>query len=196
MYNIYSTEGFILKSAAKSEADKFFAILTREFGLIMADGRGVRKLDSKLRYALQDFSLVDLSLVRGKEKWRITNAVLVKNVSANLRGSEVARAILARAASLIFRLVHGEEKNEALYEYCKNAALFFADKRPAGLILQNTEYLLMLRILYALGYLGNAPDWSAFTASPIFETELILRMEESKRRAIATINRSLKESHL
>jgi DNA repair protein RecO len=195
MYLIYSTEGLILRNVARGEADRFYTILTREFGLIRAEGRGVRKLDSKLRYALQDFSLVQLSLVRGREKWRIASVSLMRNVFADL-GGQAAQAILARAALLVCRLVRGEEKNERLYEHFKNAVLFLADTRPTGAVLQNTEYLLVLRILHSLGYLGAAPDWSAFTSSPIFETELLLRMEASKRQAIITINKSLKESHL
>ena len=196
MYSIYTTEGLILKSAARGEADRFYTILTRDLGLIRAEGKGVRKIDSKLRYALQDYSLVKLSLVRGREKWRIANGSLVRNIFADLRGEISSRALLARAGSLISRLVVGEEPNGQLYENVRNSALFLADVHPTGAVLKNTEYLLVLRILHSLGYLGEAPDWSAFTSSPIFETELLMRMEESKRQAILTINKSLKESHL
>lgn len=185
-----------MKSAAKGEADKFYTILTREFGLIRAEGRGVRKPDSKLRYSLQDFSLIQLSLVRGREKWRITSVSLVRNIFADLRGQEASLALLARASGLVCRLVRGEEKNEILYEHFRNGVLFLADNKLSDVYLQNTEYILVLRILHSLGYLGAAPDWSAFIATSIFETELLVRIGESKRQAIATINRSLKESHL
>src|SRR3989344_6123618 len=111
MHSIYSTEGFILKSVSSGEAGRFYTVLTRDFGLIRSEAQGVRKLDSKLRYSLQDFSLVELSLVLGREKWRIVSVALIKNVSADLRGDISSRAILSRIASLIGRLLTGEEKN-------------------------------------------------------------------------------------
>ena len=196
MYSIYTTEGFILKSVSSGEADKFFTILTKDFGLIRAESRGVRKFDSKLRYALQDFSLVNFSLIRGREKWRIGSASLIKNVFADLRGKFGSLALIARVSALLSRLLTGEEKNSALFEHVKNAVIFISDDDHSDLVLQNVEYLLVLRILYSLGYLGASPDWSVFTSSPFFETELLMKMEQSKRQAIATINKSLKESHL
>lgn len=196
MYSMYTTESFILKNIASGEADRIYTILTRDLGLVRGYAQGIRKLDSKLRYCLQNFSLAELSLVRGKDRWRITNAALIKNVSADLREEAAARAILGRVAALVFRLVPGEGKNELLYEHFKSAVLFLSNVHPSGPVLQNVEYLLVLRILHSLGYLGASPDWSIFTASPTFETDLLMRIEESKRQAIGTINKSLKASHL
>lgn len=196
MYSIYTTEGLVLKSFQTAEAGCSYTILTRDFGLIRADAQGVRKLHSKLRYSLQDFSLVQLALVRGKEKWRITNTVLIRNVFADLRGEVSARVFLARVGALIGRLLAGEEKNEQLFEYVKSAVIFLAENHPQGVVLQNTEYLLVLRILHSLGYIGSSPDWSVFTSSPMFEIDLLMKIGESKRQAIMTINKSLKESHL
>lgn len=196
MYKIYSTEGFIFKSAPRGEADCSYVILTKDFGLIRAEGKGVRKLESKLRYFLQDFSLINLSLVRGRGKWRITSGSLIKNVFSDLRGEGDALALISRVAALVSRLVQGEEKNELLFGYFKSAVLFLSDIRPKGIVLKNTEYLFVLRVLHSLGYLGSVPDFSVFTASAMFESELLIKMEESKRQAIVTINKSLKESHL
>lgn len=196
MYAIHSTEGFVLKSIAKGEADRFYTVLTRDFGLIRAEGQGVRKIDSKLRHALQDFSLIKLSIVRGREKWRITNVSFERNIFTDLHDNIHAIQLVARIFALIARLLSGEEKNEQLFEHLKNGLVFLADNRPTGQFLQNAEYLLVLRILHTLGYLGAAPDWSIFTSSSIFETGILLRIGELKRKAIVTINESLRESHL
>lgn len=196
MHNIYSSYGFILKNVAYGEAGRFYTIFTKDFGLIKAEAQGVRKLDSKLRYALSVFSLVELSFVLGRGNWRITNAVLIKNLSADLRGNAEALAIVARVSALLIRLLTGEEKNERLFKHLENAFIFLSDNNQNNLVLRNAEYLLVLRILHSLGYLGDSPDWRTFTSSPIFETELLMRMEESKRQAILAINQSLRESHL
>lgn len=196
MYKIYSTEGFIFRSAERGEADCSYIILTKDFGLIRAEGKGVRKLESKLRYFLQDFSLINLSLVRGRGKWRITSGSLIKNIFSDLRAETDILALVSRVVALISRLVQGEEKNDPLFEHFKSAVLFLSGIRPHGMTLKNTEYLFVLRILHSLGYLGSVPDLSAFTASAMFESELLIKMEELKHQAIFTINKSLKESHL
>jgi recombinational DNA repair protein (RecF pathway) len=63
-HTIYTTEGFILKSVNFGEANKYFFIFTREFGLIKTAAQGVRHLQSKLRYGLTDYSLAQVSVVR------------------------------------------------------------------------------------------------------------------------------------
>lgn len=196
MYSIYSTEGIILSATPRKEADKLYRIFTREFGLIIAEAKGVRKIDSKLRYSLQLFSLTDFSLVRGRDKWRIASASLRNNVFFDLNGYPACRAIFCRIISLILRLIHGEEKNHLLFEYLKNSANFLIEKKPVGVPLQNFEYLSVLRVLHALGYLGDTAFWRAFLDNPNFEDELLSKIGLSKKEAISAINKSIKESHL
>ena len=59
-HEIHKTEGFVLGSRPIREADKYFFIYTKDFGLIGAMAKGIRKLDSKLRFHLQDFYHLDL----------------------------------------------------------------------------------------------------------------------------------------
>ncbi len=196
MYSIYTTEGIILSATYSKEADRVYRIFTKEFGLILAEAKGVRKIDSKLRYSLQLFSLADFSLVRGKDKWRITSASLKKNIFFDLNGYKDCRAIFCRVASLILRLIHGEEKNELLFEYLKKSAEFLIEKKPADAVLQSFEYLSVLRVLHALGYLGDTAFWRAFLDNPSFEEELLSKISLNKKEAISAINKSIKESHL
>ncbi len=74
MHHIYHTEGIILGSKAYGEAGKCYYIFTKDLGMIFASAQGVRKISSKLRYVLQDFSYIKLDLVRGKDFWRLTSA--------------------------------------------------------------------------------------------------------------------------
>jgi len=75
MYRTYTTEAVVLGSRDAGEANKYYFLLTRELGLIHAFAQGVRELKSKLRYSLAELSYVKVSLVRGKEKWRLTSVV-------------------------------------------------------------------------------------------------------------------------
>jgi DNA repair protein RecO (recombination protein O) len=193
MHTIYTTEGFILKSANFGEANKYFFIFTKDFGLIKATAQGVRHLKSKLRYGLEDFSLAQISVVRGREIWRLTSAekkLVIKNVDK--------LQILSRFFALLLRLLHGEEKNDLLFNIIKEGMNFLAQDgtKLNGENLASFECIMALRILSALGYIGKLADFQRFISSPYFTPELIINMSTLKNKAILEINKSLKETHL
>ena len=74
MHHLHHTEAYVLGSSPKGEDSKLLRLYTRELGLVYAHAQGVRKLSSKLRFTLQDFSLATVDLVRGREIWRVTTA--------------------------------------------------------------------------------------------------------------------------
>lgn len=196
-HTIYTTEGFILKSINFGEANKYYFIFTRDFGLIKATAQGVRHLKSKLRYGLEDFSLSQISVVRGREVWRLTSAEK-KN---NLNEKDVLQ-LLSRIFSLLLRLLHGEEKNDFLFNSLKEGMIFLnkifiiPDLKGDNEILNNFECIMALRILSSLGYIGSLGDFEQFTKSPYFNHTLISSMSTLKTQAILEINKSLKETHL
>ena len=75
LHHIYHTEGFVLSGQSVGEANKYFRIFTKDFGMVGAMAQGIRLLQSKLRYSLQDYSYSKISLVRGKQVWRIVGAI-------------------------------------------------------------------------------------------------------------------------
>ncbi len=194
-HTIHTTEGFILKSTNFGEANKYFYIFTNEFGLIKAAAQSVRHLKSKLRYGLEDFSLAQVSVVRGREIWRLTSAEKI----FNLRDKE-SLLLLSRIFSLLLRLLHGEERNNLLFESVKEGLRFLIDynskEKDRVEDLANLECIMALRILSALGYIGKLGDFDQFTTSPYFSPELLTKMSALKTRAIMEINKSLKETHL
>jgi DNA repair protein RecO len=197
MHNIYTTEGFILKSANFGEANKYFFIFTKEFGLIKAAAQSVRHLQSKLRYGLEDYSLAQVSLVRGREIWRLTSALEKFSLEiSNKEGNSEKFLLLSRIFSLLLRLLHGEEKNDLLFDSVKEGMIFLKKEELKQEDLVNFECILALRILSALGYIGKMADFDQFTTSPYFTQELLTAMSTLKTRAILEINKSLKETHL
>jgi recombinational DNA repair protein (RecF pathway) len=136
-YAVYTTRGFILASAPSGEASKTYSIYTQEFGLITARAQGVRLLASKLRYNLEEYSLATLSLVRGKEVWRITGA---EKEPLPRSGAQIR----ARILHLTRRLVQGEERNDVLF----SALLSLKDEKAS-------ETAVLAEILSALGYLNK-----------------------------------------
>jgi DNA repair protein RecO (recombination protein O) len=190
-HTIYTTEGFILKSVDFGEANKYFFIFTKDFGLIKAAAQGVRHLKSKLRYSLEDFSFGQISLVRGKEIWRITSA----ENKLNIRNKEKF-LLLLQIFSLLLRLLHGEEKNSFLFDSLKEGILFLKNTELTDTELANFECVLALRTLASLGYISKTGDFDSFVNSPYFTPELLTAMNTLKIKAILEINKSLKETHL
>jgi len=196
MHHIYHTQGIILGSAVVGEANRAFRIFTKELGFVVASAQGVRFLKSKLRYSLHDFSLCYLSLVRGREFWRVTGASKRENLFDVLRESPSMRAVFARVFSLLERLLSGEEKNERLWNYLDEAARFAALKKHSRELVRNFEYILVLRVLSCLGYLGHSPDSASFVESMYWSDELLLRASSLVPKIVGEINRSLRESQL
>ncbi|HZS43153.1 MAG TPA: recombination protein O N-terminal domain-containing protein [Candidatus Paceibacterota bacterium] len=196
-HHIYQTDGFILGSSNSGEANRYFNILTRDLGKIDATAQGVRLIESKLRYSLQDYSLSHLSLVRGKDVWRITSASKLNNLYEEL-GREQFN-VFARVFSLLRRLLAGEEKNEELFQILRAATLFAGKERGRFLsneLLSNFEAILVLRILNSLGYLGQNSTFEPFLQTEIWHQELLEQMGIVSKEAISTINLSLRESQL
>ena len=190
-HTIHTTEGFILKSAAFGEANKYFFIFTKEFGLLKAAAQSVRHLKSKLRYGLEDFCYCQVSVVRGKEIWRLTSA----EKKLNIRGTEKL-LLLSRIFSLLLRLLHGEEKNDLLFESLREGYIFLEKEEFGPVDRENFECIIALRILSSLGYIGKLGDFDQFITSPYFTFELLSKMSILKTLAILEINKSLKETHL
>ena len=190
-HTIYNTEGFILKSLNFGEANKYFFIFTKDFGLIKAAAQSVRHLKSKLRYNLEDFSFGQISIVRGREIWRITSA------ERGLDFKDTEKFLLiSQIFSLLLRLLHGEEKNDLLFNSLKAGFSFLVSNDLTEQDLANFECIMALRILSSLGYIGKMGDFDQFTVSPYFTPELIMAMSALKTQAILEINKSLKETHL
>lgn len=197
MHHIYHTPSFILSGSDIGEANRTFAVFTRELGLIRASAQGVRFQKSKLRYSLHELSFSDISLVRGKEFWRVTGAVQRDCLYESLRGNPHLLAVFGRVFALLLRLLSGEEKNSLLWSYLEEAFRFAATAKLAETApVRNFECIFVLRILSSLGYLGASPETAAFVETPFWSEEILGKMNLFLPRALTQINRSLKESQL
>lgn len=78
MENWYKTNAIILKKQNWRENDLFFYLYTEKFGKITAVASGTRKIQSKLSGHLNNFGIVELNFVKGKQIKRITHAYLLE----------------------------------------------------------------------------------------------------------------------
>ncbi len=134
-YTVYTTEGFILSTSPHGEANRLYCIFTREFGVIYATAQGVRLAKSKLRGHLTEFSRASVSLVKGKEFWRLTSAQVIETNRDPL---------YVQILSILKRLLQGEGEHTTLFDFLKEKLCSDIDE---------TE--VMLEILIQLGYVDK-----------------------------------------
>lgn len=193
MHHIYHTEALILGSKSFGEAGKYHSLFTRDLGMIYASAQGIRKISSKLRFVLQDFSYVKIDLVRGKDFWRITSASKTNELE-NISKRKETLEVFANISQLLKRLLAGEESNEVLFADLLNG-LFVLEKSETIEEIRNIEAIVVLRMLSNLGYIGGSEVLKTFIKSP-FEENLIFEVGKSRAKILSEINKALRESHL
>ena len=128
-YRIYNTDAVVIDIEDVGEASRRISLLTRDLGLIHAHAQGIRLLKSKLRFHLQLYRSVSVSLLMGREMWRIIGAMDSK---------PVACPFFPRIARMLLRLITGEEAAPKLFDIIRSP-------------LVETE--MTARLLGQLGYL-------------------------------------------
>jgi len=109
------TEGIILKEADLNEIDRLLTVYTKELGKVNVSAKGVKKLESKLRYSIEPVSYVQLILVKGKNFLILKDSVLIDEfikTKKDLKKIKLAREI----AEIIDEAIIGEEKDEEIWE--------------------------------------------------------------------------------
>ena len=133
--------------------------------MLWATAKSVREERSKQRYALQDFSFIRVSLVKGKSGWRIGSVEAVSNPFMKAR-SRSERAFIKNTVSLLRRYIHGEQRLPEVFvdvEQALSDALMQND-------LDTTFSLFSARLLYLLGYISKQGETAALlTAATLTE---------------------------
>jgi DNA repair protein RecO len=163
-------------------------------GLVRAVAQGIRLHKSKLRFTLQDFSYVNVDLVRGKELWRVTSAKHISSFPL-ARSSFPSLVIITRVSKLLERLCHGESPSENIFDDFIQALHLLDDKDISSESREALELHLVLRIMNSLGYIGDSEMLSKYLSSSLdlHKTEALLKERQS---IIAHINKALSESQL
>jgi len=194
MHNVYTTKSIILKSVQIGEANKLYFLLTEDFGLIKATAQGIRLLKSKLKGHLQDFYFSKISFVKGKELWRITSSEVI--CQENFLRDSNKIYIVKNIFFILLRLIHGEERNQNLFECIEKLYLFLLENDINTEDSKNIESITVLRILNILGYLKKNEFFIEFCNNNEINKEILQKFSIFRSKAILEINNSLKETHL
>lgn len=192
MHHIYHTQGVILSSRNFGEAGKYYYMLTRDLGLIFVSAQGVRKMESKLRYVLQDGSYINVDLIRAKDFWKVTTASKRSELDGIVKERNKFH-IFCNIGRLLKRLLPGEDINEELFsDFIKGLKILETSKQEE---INNIEVMIVLRILYHLGYIGEEGIANNLTKSPL-EKELVFEVSKKRANILREINKALRETQL
>ena len=198
-HHIYHTAGIVIEATNIKEANKLYWIFTRELGMVMATAQGVRLAASKLRFSLQPLSIADVSLVRGRNGWRVVNAKEISNVYWKIKEIPHSVAMSSRVLRLVRRLVTGEEKNENLFDRLSEGLMYLSGGAdgilPSIKQVMNLEFILLLQVLYLLGYFAPPTELLWCINDPL-SAEMIENMSAFRSEALVHINSSIKETQL
>jgi DNA repair protein RecO len=196
MHDIKTTKAVLLGSRDYGEADKMLMVLTRDFGFVYVLAKGVRLEKSKLRYHIQEYKPFTISLVKGREFWRLTSA---ESLGLPIVKNKQYLELFSRVSSLLRRLLHGEDTNIDLFDSVYEAYEYLSDVKNAKLpdnLIEVLESLIVLRIMYCLGYINNNTELGQFIDSALIDEDILRNAYEIKATINRHINNALKEAQL
>lgn len=193
-HHIYHTRGIILSSTCVGESNRFYKIFTEELGLVGAAAQSVREGKSKLRYVLQDFSIVTVDLVRGKEVWRIISAGALRPLDVIKENAEQIK-LFASYCALLARLLQGEGREQELFEEIMRVVDFLEAHAVEKEFVLSFETLTALRVLAHLGYV-DPKGFEKFLSANAYRADMLREFEKIRINTLRKINEALNASHL
>lgn len=188
-YQTYITEAIVCGSKNSMTSDKSYLLFTKDAGMLWAGARSVRMEKSKQRYALQEFSIIRVSLVKGKGGWRIGSVEAVSNPFMEAV-SRKARGGVHSVLKLLRRFVHGEEPHKTLYADTVLALSCLSLAQDEDI--SDLQDIFSLRLLYTLGYVAVDSTYVDLLASD----DPWSIPQSLPSQAHTAIERALKVSHL
>ena len=192
-YHIYTTDGIILKRTPFGEANILLHVLTQDLGLIIASARSARLSSSKLRGALQEYTYVSISCIKSKNGWKVTNVLDKGGFFFEYRAD--CQKVLAQVSFVLLKTITGEFSHPEIFQTVKTGFEYLRSIREEDI--SSFESLIVLRILYELGYVAKDSNIEVFLQNITKWNDGILKkIEENKKIVIEVINKAFKESHL
>lgn len=153
-YHTYTTEAFVCGVYDRGPSSRSIKLFTKELGMLFAEAKSVREERSRQRYALQLFSELRVSLIKGKAGWRVGSVEPVANHFA-LAESRQVRASVLRLTQLLNRFIQGEEPGGEVFSLYQSALLLLPNTDDVEWL----EAFVSVRLLAQLGYVdvGELP---------------------------------------
>lgn len=192
-YKTYTTKAIVCGSKDSYTSDRSYLLFTELAGMIWASARSVRMEKSKQRCALQDFSIIRVSLVKGRGGWLIGSAEAIGNpfLASTTRQS---RGGVTNVVRLLRRYVQGEETIPGVYEDVERSLGIIPGIAVAQLLV--FEQIFQLRLLHRLGYISLQPALVPLCAAPHTAAALAVFRPELSDLILVSTQRATEVSHL
>ncbi len=191
---IYTTKAIICGSKVNMTSDKAYLLFTEELGMLWATARSVRMEKSKQRCALQDFSIIRVSLIQGRSIWRIGSVEALSNpfLSAHNR---LARESIYFVVKSLRRYVHGEGSVTRLFNDSAEALLFF-NKNQNYEMTEIYKQIFLFRLLSELGYIKISDNLRSLVTEKTLQNVIPIYKKDMKYEIEQSIKNAQKVSHL
>jgi DNA repair protein RecO len=195
-HHTYTTSALVLGLHPYGEDSRVCVLYTKEVGLVHAVAKSIRTVRSKLRCALQTYSSVEVSLVHGREIWRVTGAREIKSYYFSDVLTSAQQATTARIFSLTRRLIAGEESHPELFDKLVQGLETLSRPGLSSDYLESIECVVVLQMLHALGYVSEPDHIRVLVSSAFFAEGSFGALTPLRHELIAHINRGLKAAQL
>lgn len=187
----YTTEAFILKQYEQGENDLVFKVWTKDFGVIFVAARSIRKVNAKLRPVAKKNDFLVMTLVKGKEVWRLTG--IEEAGEKFLIGQQYleTKKIIAEAVD---KFIEEKKTYKKLFEKFKNLLL---EESEGVFEVQKLKLLIYYLVLVDTGYADakkiGAKDLEEYKTFSVqdFYTHLILNEKEVKEHVAFVLKNSM-----
>lgn len=195
MYHFHHTPGIIIASRLSGEANRQVRIFTRELGMVTVHAQGIRLLSSKLRYALQPYSLCELALVHGRHGWRVTNAIPLFSYGAAVAGQPRSRKSMVSILAFLARFTPDSVIERELFDDVAQALTHLVESTLSSKEEDQICRVVELKALFAFGYVqskGSITD----LVTEVFTGEMVTRSLSHHKEIDEAIRLGVYESHL
>jgi DNA repair protein RecO (recombination protein O) len=151
MFTHHRTEGVILSSRKRRDADEVFTLYTSDFGKLDVIGRSIRKSESKLKMNMSLFSLVEIGFIEGKKYNTLTDVFLVSNPKKAKRDLGKL-SLLYRISEVVLSLVYEQERDENIFLLLKESFAKIDETSFSKEKLKLFYCFFTFNLLYFLGY--------------------------------------------
>lgn len=116
----------VLKKVDRGEADKLLVVYTQEFGRIEIVARGIRKIVSKLRPAVEFAAIIELEFIQGKTSKTLTDALVV-GILDGARKDLGKTAMYRRVIEFTEKAVKEQQKDPAVWGLLEATLVYLKD---------------------------------------------------------------------
>jgi recombinational DNA repair protein (RecF pathway) len=191
MHTLHTTLAYVLDAYPHGESNYVYKLFTRNLGLLYAHAQSVRELKSKNKFALQTGHITEITLVRGREVWRITTAQHVPEQLDADEQNHMSRNVL----NLIGKFLAVEDVSERVFDTMTSGIQTSRTCKQEDVML--VEAITILRIMDILGFVARPLEElviAHFLGKHDFSKETIEIAREHKKTLLIRVNTALREA--